>query len=510
MMVRKFYIIALLIATFLCSDVWGQEVSARIAGLENNAEYMQLLRREANLQIRTDSVMGVIGTLRAEMKKSAEQRDASVQSQADSMLVVLSDAESMIYSLRTQKVKLMDQINTLEQNYVLASVGKIGDADAAQNSQSLYSNSYFVESIDAEDYALLMEVHANEKAVYNDVKSYVDNYSKIKSLYDKYLLSQTEAEAEALYAEFTTVSAQNQVIERQIAKSWVDIYDHKCYVYSYFLEKENRMDLLNLTEDMMQEARRQKMEVMDECVSEMVVDYCLQKPVALNYEIYVAKMLNLTSAIDSLSAAAREVRNLDFRMPAFDVDRRSFVDYQPIEFSSRSPYTASNPIPDCVIYEYGTIYRILLGTFKYKQQPSIFRNASPLYVETLEDGRFSYYAGGLRTRDEAESAVEIMRKKGFRNPQIVEWCDGEKANLSAEGAVRSTYRIAISGGALDDTVREVISTMASGCQVSRLAEDKFLVATFESRAVAERVVQAIKQSNSLLTVEVQEIKPEAE
>ena len=239
------------------------------------------------------------------------------------------------------------------------------------------------------------------------------------------------------------------------------------------------------------------------------MNYCLQKPIALTYELYVAKLLNLPAAIDSLTIAARNVRSIDYRMPLIDIERRSFVNYEPIEFSSRSPYNSTNPIPDNVVYEYGTIYRILVGTFKYRQQPSIFRGASPLYVEAREDGRFSYYVGGLRTRDEAESAMEVMKKKGFRDPQIVEWCDGIKTNLSKEeDGERITYRISITNGSLSDMVREVISTMAEGCQLSRLAEDNFLVSSFASRAVAERVANAISKCDETLKVEVQEVKPE--
>ena len=62
---------------------------------------------------------------------------------------------------------------------------------------------------------------------------------------------------------------------------------------------------------------------------------------------------------------------------------------------------------------------------------------------------------------------------------------------------------------LDDVVREVISTMAEGCQVSRLGENNFLVSPFASRATAERVAQAISKCDDALVVEVQEVKPEA-
>ena len=510
MIKKKFYIVSLLFVTLCCVDSLAQDISARVVGMETNKEYMQLLRRDELLKLQTDSVMTVTREVRAEMKKIAEERDSLSQERNDSMMMVLSDAESKVNALRAQRVKLMEQINSMEQEFVLASVGNIGSAASSQGSNSLYNNTYFAQSLDADDYKMLLELHAAEKSAFDYVRNYVSNYAQIKRLNDKYVFAQTEAESEALYAEMSGIMAENMILERQLAKAWNDIYDHKCYVYSYFLEKENRMDLLNITESMMQEARQQKLNTIDECVSEYVADYCLQKPVVLNYEIYVAKMLNLPSAIDSLSMAARNVRSLDYKMPVLEVERRSFVNYEPIEFHNRSPYTTSNPIPDCVNYEYGTIYRILLGVFKYKQQPSIFRGAAPLYVQTEDDGRFSYYAGGLRTRSEAESAVEIMKKKGFRNPQIVEWCDGEKSNLSAAGVVRASYRIAISGGALDDMVREVIMTMAEGCQLSRLAEDKFLVSAFDSRAVAERVADAIKKCDDTLLVEVQEIKPEPE
>ncbi|MBO7330169.1 MAG: SPOR domain-containing protein, partial [Alistipes sp.] len=126
-------------------------------------------------------------------------------------------------------------------------------------------------------------------------------------------------------------------------------------------------------------------------------------------------------------------------------------------------------------------------------------------------GRFDYYVGGLQTRNEAESAVEIMKKKGFRDPQIIEWCDGVKTNLSnASAGERVSYRISITNGGLDDVVREVISTMADGCQVSRLGENNFLVSSCASRAAAERVAQAISKCNDALVVEVQEVKPEGE
>ena len=505
----KLIVSGLLFAVMSVATAQAQEVTARIPELEANENYMSLVRNDSRLRVKSDSLMSVVRQLRGELNRTAESRDSLAQQRIDSISVLLTDVEGAIYALRSQKMKLIDQMNTIEQEHVLSSLGNIGEAQAASSSGSIYTNAYFRKSIEGEDFKALMASHSKEATANSHAKAYVKNYSRIRELYGKYVQAQTEAEAENIYTELSTVVDENMVLERQLTKLWNEIYDQKSYVYSYFLEKEGREDVLGITENMMSEAQQEKLQSIDNCISEPLADYCLQKPIVLNYEVYVAKLLNLTPAIDSLSSASRAVRQIDYRMPKIDIERRSFVDYQAIEFSQRSPYTTTNPIPDCVVYEYGTIYRILLGTFKYKQAVSIFRNASPLFVETLEDGRFSYYAGGFHTRAEAERAVEVLKKKGFRNPQVVEWCDGYKTNISEAGESAS-FRLVIKGAALDDTARDIIAEMAPDCQLSRLSEDQFIVGMFVSRAMADRVAQAVGKCDPALEINIEEIKPEGD
>ena len=289
-------------------ELSAQNVVARVSGLEENKDYMELLRGDERLRSRTDSLMGVIRQVRSSLSKNAELRDSLYQQRADSLLLVLSDAESAVYATRAEKMKFIDQINAIEQNHVLKSMGNIGDAQSAQGSKSIYNNAYFKKSIEAEDFKMLMDVHAKEKTAQEYSQTYAANYLKIKTLYDKYIVAQSEADAEAVYAEMSGVMDDNMILNKQLQKLWTEIYDQKVYVYSYFLEKEGREDILQLVENQMAEARQEKLNSIDNCVSESVADYCLQKPIALNYEMYVAKLLNLTSAMDSLSVAARAVR----------------------------------------------------------------------------------------------------------------------------------------------------------------------------------------------------------
>ena len=117
MIKKKFYIASLAFVALCCTEGVAQDITARIAGMESNKEYMQLLRRDEQVRLQTDSVMSVIKDVRADMKKIAEERDSLSQERNDSMIIVLSDAEAKVNSLRAQKVKLMDQINTMEQDF---------------------------------------------------------------------------------------------------------------------------------------------------------------------------------------------------------------------------------------------------------------------------------------------------------------------------------------------------------------------------------------------------------
>lgn len=503
--------ITILITLWACCTVENtvaQEVVARVPELADNKEYMQLLQQDVRLTYRADSLMNVMSGLRQDIRLLADKRNADSRESIGSLSEQLSEVETKMIALRQDKIKLIDRINSIEQEFVLSTVLKEASLPA-QSTGSIFENPYFRESILAEDYDLLIKAHQKESEAKSLVVQYVANYNEIKSLYDKYVQASLESEAERLYASISEKIDENMVIEKRLARAWTEIFDQKTYVYSYFLEKEGRYDVLDLTENMTSEARQQHSMLAENCVSEVLADYCLQKPVVINYEMCVARLLNLPHSIDSLANEARAVRQVEYRLPLLDIDRRSFVDYAPIEFRARTPYNSSNPVPECVVYEYGTIYRILLGTYKLPQATSIFRGAVPLYVEEGEDGRYSYYAGGLRTRSEAEAAVEIMKKKGFRNPRIVEWCDGRKTNLSEEGLVGDvSYRVVIKGGQLDDMAQDIIATMAAGCQVSKLTEDTFVVGMFDSKAVAQRLANALMKCDESLEIKVVELKGE--
>jgi hypothetical protein len=73
-----------------------------------------------------------------------------------------------------------------------------------------------------------------------------------------------------------------------------------------------------------------------------------------------------------------------------------------------------------------------------------------------------------------------------------------------------SFRLVISGAALDDTAREIIAEMAPDCQLSRVSEDNFIVGMFASRAMADRVAQAVGKCDPDLVINIEEIRSDAE
>ena len=103
MMRKGFFLLAVLVAAG-AAEASAQEVTARIAGLEGNAEYMEMLREEASLQAREDSVTMVVNRVRRQLRDDPAQR--AVYS------AEILRCEEQLFSIRTERGRLTDRINT--------------------------------------------------------------------------------------------------------------------------------------------------------------------------------------------------------------------------------------------------------------------------------------------------------------------------------------------------------------------------------------------------------------
>ncbi len=475
-------------------------VEARIAGLESNAEYMSLLEEDARLQMQEDSVVGAVESMRLRLRENPAEGRAFAEE--------ILELEGRIFEIRTAKGRLIDKINTIEQSWVLANLDGAGSAAVptapvaaalpaipeSEKVRNLVANAYFRDELPAADHAALLQAQRLETQAREYAVRYFANYETLDQLAASYREATIEAEAVETYARYTSLAGMNRILADSLAETWNYVFDNKSYAYAYLLDKLGREEMLERQEEESAKTARTLSALSGETVSDEIVDYFLRKQLLVGYETTMAELLGFDRAADSLRGVAEQLRTIEYCRPPQELQERYFLVYEDVEFPSRSPYDAQHPIPECRIYTRGTIYRILLGTFQTKRPVSTFRGAAPISCSIGAAGRWSYFAGGFATRQEAEHAQALLKKRGFARPEIVVWNDGVYRNISVDGdAAEARFRIEIATSTpLSEEVKRAIADAAPDADVSR-AGQKFVVGMFDDRAVAERAVAAVRR-----------------
>jgi hypothetical protein len=439
----KRYIItgfAVVVAGILSAS--GQQRTV-IAGLEENAEYRALIEEESGLVKSADSLAVEISSLRGLLRVDTLGRAAN------SAAIVRMEEQG--FEIRSRMARLASRINTIEQEWILASLaGEPTDDTPPQGDASQ------VEILSPEQLAELHDAQRAERELPPLFERYRENRTLLGTLADEYERATTQPEADSLGGLFGDLSVESEAMERRIGDEWGMIFDSKSYIYNLLADKQNRSDLLESFERGMERVREEQSRHTEAPTA--IVNYVLQKRMLTAYELTMAEATGNSAAADSLRRAATQIpapESLADLTPV-ELKERLFLDYSDIKIGG-SPYNSSNPIPEVAVWPKGVIWRVFVGNFATRQSPSIFRNAHPIAVETGDDNRFKYFIGGFPTDSLANKAVEQLRKAGFRSPSAVVWMDG--VYIDPEDADETTYRIEISGvEELSPETREIIAS----------------------------------------------------
>ena len=481
------------------------QVVARVAGLENNARYMDLLVQEQRLQKQEDSVVNVIATTR-KLFASATAAERGQYGQA------ILKLESDLFEIRNQIGEVGASISSIEQEYVMAhmDVQSVAPSTPAVDTAkkqvpNLVYNDYFKTNLSPTDYQSLCHSQERESLLLPGlISQYIANYHQMETMATEYDTA-GRAQAEEAWAKLQTMTGINTALSDSIAHVWNYIYDNKIYAYNYLLDRLNKSELLSKFDGQFRKISQQIASMRDKVASDVVYGYPLNKKLVLDYEMALAEMLGYTQAYDSLAKAVRMVNTLDYAFAPVNPSPRNFIEYGSIEVTTPSKYNSAHPIPENEIFKFGTVYKVQVGNFVRKQPVSIFRNVSPLCYEKTDEGRYIYYAGAFRELSEAQEAVSQLSKIGFRKPTLVVWRDGVFEALG-EDAVSSSassdqaeilYRVEFtdSGEEMNETVKEILSTVAPDKETSRstVAEGGYVysIGTFADRESAELVVEKL-------------------
>ncbi len=497
--------------------LYAQQPTAepRPARLEDDRQYVALLEEDKALQAQQDSIARAMEHLRTLLRTNPEERSRISEE--------ILQLENRIFEIRSAKSRVVDRINALEQEWVLAQLeGSDTSMEAAwlegsttemrvvfkgPKSRNLVYNGYFRENLPEADYAALIEAQRLEMRAKEFAVRYWVRYDTLSMLARSYAEAAAEEDALAIYARISALADSNRSLADSLAAAWNYIFDNKSYAYGYLLDKLDCEEQLADQETRLTEAMLQLAELRDKTASDQVADYFLRKQVSVDTEVEVARLLGLDAACDSLMQASARLKKVEFRRPKIEVAERFFVDYEPIAFSTIPKYTALHPIPECRIYERGTIYRILLGTFSTKRPVSLFKGTYPLSYWIDDAKKWNYYAGGFATLAEAEDAQKQLKDRGFIRPEIVVWTNGAYHNLAeSPDADARVYRVEITNAELlSDAVRTAIATVAGDAEISKVGQNLFVVGLFYDRAVADAVAETVRNTDDRLQINVAEM-----
>ncbi len=502
----KLYTTTILLSTIFTLSTYTAscEVLARIPALEGDVTYMSLLSQEATLINQKDS----LSTLLADYR----EKFASGGADANESRNAIVNIEMELFDIRGKESSVSEKIANIEQEWRLKN-GEVTitttSAESADSAKTIATSKIARESLPQGDYENLLNAEGVEAECANAYAEYMSIYSRMSELLQLYNQTDDEEVATEYSDEFYTLSQSAESLYDILNQNWERAYDNKDFAYKMLMEVLGYNDILDQSDEINRECESHINATESGSTNIAAVKYNFQKRGMLEIESLFANKLHLNGVIDSLNVATKSLSKMQTfdELPELVFVKRSFLLYEPILFSSAAVYDSSNPIPETVIYNKGTIYRIQYGAFKVKQAPSIFHGSYPISYE-MQAGFWTYYGGGYATYTEAEEAMALCKSKGFKRPEIVRWRDGERRNLSRDPLpMDQKYRIQITGiTEITESVKSVIEIHCADAELSKTGAESYVIGPIIGQIKVEEFTQALEDASRDIMTNIIEIE----
>ncbi len=506
---NRFLLTSLVACIGYISVASAQQMQPRISGLETNDKYMQLLTEDNNLTIQEDSITVVVESLRKVYRDDPNDATANREQ--------IISLENKLFELRARKASVLDSINIIEQDWVLDNMGSVAAPepnkatllDTSNDVKHIFESPNVKMNLSDVDYKNLIKSENLEVKAENLSATFVANYDNMLSLSKSYDSVVRQSEAEVIRERFDSLALINVKLLEELDDTWGYIYDNKSFAYSMVMELLGFDDVLQQEAELMRRSQAEISSKQQSTAADALLSYRVQKSSMMEFEISVAQKLGLKNIVDSLTMVAENVSLIEkVSPPELALTERYFIAFESVSFVTKPKYTAANPIPETALYDKGTVYRIFVGAFQVKQPVSTFRNTVPVSHLVNSDNRHAYYIGGFETYAEAVEAQEMLKKRGFRAPQIVEWRDGEQRNLTINPyETNSSYRLDIvEASTLPDGAAELVKTIAPTSSITKVGTDKFVIMTLDRSSQADSLATQLQQLDPQLKINVSEVE----
>lgn len=531
MTIKKFTTAALLLCSLLLltAVTWAATQRPYIAELASNAEYMSLYERSTTLNRQSDSINRLLEKCREQMHSNVRGVDLEALSEE------IIHLEQQAHMISDEQGGVLKRISAIEQEfyvqYFLSSQSQvvIGDVidDTVVDTQdsnfvaNLYCNDCFKNELSAEDYADLLKGQEEEGILIGCAHEYVRKYDKLVKTVQDYERADRASIADPLYEQYELYSAELQALDESMTTMWNHIIDIKYYALDLVLERRHRYDVKERAERNYNNMESSCAQMDGLYSSNALMRYALGRHTLLAYEMEFARDMRIKPAYDSLKYVYERYVKPEFSRKPIFIERREFKDFEKVKIGRTNFYNETNPLPELKVYESGTIYRILLGTFRSKQAMTLFKGIQPMSIARDGDGRYCYFAGGYATEADALEDLQFLKDKGFKAPELCRWVDGVMTNITAlnnaakaqsetakpaaESKVR--YVVIIRTESLDSNMRSIINATTPGKSVSRRGSN-CVVGLFKDRGEADMIVSALSDAYPMLEMAVSETKVE--
>ena len=489
--------------------------------IDQDPRYMELCDKHSILLDNEDSLRILI----AEARDSYIHYKGEVDSEAEVEIIAsqIVDYEKEILTVRKSRRRVDYQIAAMEQRYIIRDMAKSGGADDKDDylgvrndkteHEQLILNSVIARSLGSGSYSDLKMAQRYDETMPRLVEEYISIYTRLGRSARAYKIATEEREGEEIFSNYLTLRDKADSLGAVIDKYWNFILNTKYYAYGYILERYGLYDLLD-NSSMDYSAMQQRCANEDgRYALDALAHYAIGRHTLVAFERDFAREMGLNKAADSLQGVYENIQSPEYAIQPVTLERRSFVEYEPLSFGKVDYYSDANPIPHVKVYERGTIYRVLLGVFRNKQAMNVMKGARPLYI-TKDEAGYSYYVGGFETEEEANKAVEVLIDRGFKEPQVCCWRDGKMENLSEpeeEGGEESVaqpsghrYIVLLECSEISESLRNTIAMSAPEKRISRRGAG-FAIGTFAARNEAESLRSAILENHPKIKVSIVEL-----
>ena len=510
-----------LLLLFVSAFAYAQVDTTLYSRIDEDPRYKTLLDEHSAYVEQEDSLRSLILEARERYLELKSGNGSAVE--IENLSSQILNFEREVLDIRGRERHIVGCIANLEQRYILNQMGEGGSktkdysdsgikGDNVEHEQ-LIQNAIIARSLSAGGYADLKQAQQEDEQMPRLVEEYIATYKRMGRCVRAYEIATDEGEGDAIYGNYLTLRDMADSLGRVIDSYWSHILNAKYYAYGYILERYSLYDLLDNSSADFSNMQQVCANEDGKYQLDALMHYALGRSTLVAFERDFANEIGLSKAADSLKRVYDAIRQPEYRLEPITLERKLFVEYDSLRFGAKDFYRDANPIPEVKVYARGTIYRILLGTYRNPQSPSIFKGAQPLYVAKGDDG-YSYYVAGYATEEEADIAVEQLLDKGFKEPEVCCWHDGklqsddesesEGANAEVSQTLGHRYIVLLECNIISESMRSTISRVAPDKRISRRGAG-FAIGTFTVRSDAESLQKVLSEDYPNIGVSIIEL-----